>query len=273
MAKSISGSVGRWGVNRKADVQTVQGLLNNAGVMFGGPVPLLVVDGLCGPKTIAAIQKFQMFHFGGADGRVDPGHQTIEKLNQFDKGGGAQPPPPGGDLTQLRRKIIGIAKQQATPRPGKVSDMVTMIDAGSGKTFRKGWRHLKDYFDVAVVGWGPRHWKDPNVLAGVQIPGKRVPQSKGKGMQWCGIFATWVLIKAGMNARWTIGKGINLPRVYGKKDAKPGDVCVTGPPRYHHFIVIGGGDVMTTVNGNSDNQSILIKPVSRQSIACYYKVD
>jgi hypothetical protein len=42
----------------------------------------------CGPKTIDAIQKFQLFHFGwnGADGRVDPDGQTLRKLNQFENG-------------------------------------------------------------------------------------------------------------------------------------------------------------------------------------------
>jgi hypothetical protein len=44
------------------------------------------VDGKCGTKTKKAIQLFQLHHFGwsGADGRVDPGQQTLAKLNEFD---------------------------------------------------------------------------------------------------------------------------------------------------------------------------------------------
>jgi hypothetical protein len=41
-----------------------------------------------GPKTIDAIQKFQLFHFGwnGTDGRVGPDGQTLRKLHQFENG-------------------------------------------------------------------------------------------------------------------------------------------------------------------------------------------
>ncbi len=51
----------------------------------GGPAPKLDVDGLVGPKTIGAIQKFQLHHFGfkGADGRVDPDGATLAKLNEL----------------------------------------------------------------------------------------------------------------------------------------------------------------------------------------------
>jgi len=88
MARQISASVGRMGgKNRRPDVLTVQDLLNRVPPHQGGPVPPLVVDGLCGSKTIKAIQKFQLHHFGwrGADGRVDPNGQTHTKLNEYDR--------------------------------------------------------------------------------------------------------------------------------------------------------------------------------------------
>ncbi len=87
MARRISASVGRMGgVNRPDDVKTVQELLNQVPPGSGGPKPPLAVDGICGPKTINAIQTFQLHHFGwkGADGRVDPGGPTLEKLNEYD---------------------------------------------------------------------------------------------------------------------------------------------------------------------------------------------
>lgn len=95
MAKTISASVGLNGVNRANDVTTVQQLLNNVPKDKGGPQPLLVLDGICGPKTRGAIQAFQLHHFGwsGADGRVDPGHQTLAKLNEFDTPTPKPPPP------------------------------------------------------------------------------------------------------------------------------------------------------------------------------------
>jgi len=86
MARSITASVGRGGMNRPSDVKTIQDLLNRVGPMDGGPMTTLKVDGLCGPMTTAAIQRFQLKHFGtrGADGRVDPNGQTLRKLNEFD---------------------------------------------------------------------------------------------------------------------------------------------------------------------------------------------
>jgi Putative peptidoglycan binding domain len=92
MARTITAPVGRLGgVNRPADVKTVQELLNQVPSTSGGPRPLLDPDGQSGPKTIAAIQAFQLHHFGwsGADGRVDPNGQTLAKLNEFD---GPAPP-------------------------------------------------------------------------------------------------------------------------------------------------------------------------------------
>lgn len=87
MASSITASVGSaGGVNRRPDVLTVQRLLNQVPPVSGGPTPPLVTDGVCGMKTKAAIQKFQIQQFGwsGADGRVDPGGRTHQRLNDFD---------------------------------------------------------------------------------------------------------------------------------------------------------------------------------------------
>jgi hypothetical protein len=96
MAKNISASVGRNGVNRELDVFNIQLLLNDVPIPSGGPNPKLEYDGICGPKTIKAIQTFQIKHFGwsGADGRVDPNGRTHNLLNTFDKQGGVQPATP-----------------------------------------------------------------------------------------------------------------------------------------------------------------------------------
>ena len=87
MSKNITASVGPMfgGRNIPQDVNVVQGLLNKVPVGFGGPLNPLVIDGICGARTTAAIKTFQQRHFGpsGADGRVDPGKRTIKKLNEF----------------------------------------------------------------------------------------------------------------------------------------------------------------------------------------------
>ena len=82
----ITASVGRMGgVNRPDDVKKVQRLLNKVPPTEGGPKVPLAVDGICGQKTIGAIQTFQLHHFGwkGADGRVDPYGPTLAKLDEY----------------------------------------------------------------------------------------------------------------------------------------------------------------------------------------------
>lgn len=85
MAKWISGAVGRGSFNTSAkDVLTIQYLLNCVPAGSGGPQPELVMDGICGPKTIGAIEGFQKAHLGRADGRVDPGGITHLTLQGYD---------------------------------------------------------------------------------------------------------------------------------------------------------------------------------------------
>lgn len=73
MAKTILGSVGKGGRNRFEDVVVVQFLLNCVPKRRGGPEVQLVLDGLCGPTTEAAIVRYQSATFGAADGRVAQG--------------------------------------------------------------------------------------------------------------------------------------------------------------------------------------------------------
>ena len=111
MPKSISGSVGRGGRNfPAADVMTVQYLLNCVPGSQGGPTPELVVDGVVGPKTIAAIEGFQRKNTGIADGRVDPGGATLRALQ-------ARDPYPGQALPQGAAKGGQPAGQKGYGQP------------------------------------------------------------------------------------------------------------------------------------------------------------
>ena len=71
--------------NLDIDVRTVQQALNQIKPQQGGPAIPLMVDGRCGPKTNQAIQSFQLKQFGwpGTDGLVEPGKQTIARINQI----------------------------------------------------------------------------------------------------------------------------------------------------------------------------------------------
>lgn len=82
MARTITASVGKGGVNRPDDVRTVQQLINdNLGKLT--PLRPLDVDGRIGPQTIGAIEEFQrrVVRLIPPDGRVDPNGKTLSALN------------------------------------------------------------------------------------------------------------------------------------------------------------------------------------------------
>lgn len=87
----IGASVGRNGINRRPDVETVQLLLNRH-ITSLAPLRPLVVDGRIGPNTIRAIEEFQsrIGNMRPVDGRVDPNGRTIRLLESAD---GKTPPP------------------------------------------------------------------------------------------------------------------------------------------------------------------------------------
>lgn len=76
MPIEIQASVGRGGENRRPDTREIQRALNE---VF--PSLELVVDGLCGSKTIRRIERFQRRFMTAPDGRVDPGGRTLRRLN------------------------------------------------------------------------------------------------------------------------------------------------------------------------------------------------
>lgn len=82
---AITAPVGIGGNNLLPDVTKIQDALNNVSPADGGASPKLVKDGICGSKTINAIKQFQLKQFGwsGADGKINPGGQTITRLNQI----------------------------------------------------------------------------------------------------------------------------------------------------------------------------------------------
>lgn len=74
--------VGVKGKNQRSDVIHVQEALNTIPQGEGTPATLLSLDGVAGPITCDAIQKFQLKHFGWklADGRIDPGGATAQLI-------------------------------------------------------------------------------------------------------------------------------------------------------------------------------------------------
>jgi peptidoglycan hydrolase-like protein with peptidoglycan-binding domain len=77
----IAQAVGRSALNLRQDVATVQTLLNDNQRKLGNLKPLKV-DGIAGPKTLAAIELFQkqVVKLAVPDSKVDPGGLTWKAL-------------------------------------------------------------------------------------------------------------------------------------------------------------------------------------------------
>ena len=84
MNKSLSGSVGRTARNLFDDVRLVQYLLNCVPMRRGGPTRELVVDGLCGPRTVQAIFRFQRGQRDSTAARVEPSRRSFRALLAYD---------------------------------------------------------------------------------------------------------------------------------------------------------------------------------------------
>lgn len=77
MATTINNTVGKLGKNNVDDVVKVQHLLAQQGLAVGG------ADGLCGPRTIAAILTFQRGFLRNPDGLIEPNGKTFSRLNMI----------------------------------------------------------------------------------------------------------------------------------------------------------------------------------------------
>jgi peptidoglycan hydrolase-like protein with peptidoglycan-binding domain len=73
--------VGRGATITGPDVKTVQAALNAVDPQWGGPLEKLEPDGIAGPKTLGAIERFQQAQFGFKDGRIDLLGKTHARLS------------------------------------------------------------------------------------------------------------------------------------------------------------------------------------------------
>ena len=92
MTITITGSVGKDGINRHHDVEIVQTLINRQAKSIA-PLRPLRVDGVVGARTIAAIEAYQRNVLSEAepDGLVDTNGKTIRSLRSAAPGASAIP--------------------------------------------------------------------------------------------------------------------------------------------------------------------------------------
>ena len=129
---SVHGSVGQGAANGGRDVIVVQTALNAVVSSLGGPSPILAVDGLIGPKTIAAIRKIQSFWTAVQDGRVDPGGPTIRVLNRL---AGLAPPIQSRPRSSISGGVSGGSNvPQTAPRQTTRGGASSVAGAPSGAT-------------------------------------------------------------------------------------------------------------------------------------------
>lgn len=124
-APKLTASVGHHGVNRRPDVAEVQRLLKARGFNPG------VVDGRCGPRTVAAITGFQHPLMRRPDGRVDPGGKTWVALTTP----GAGPTPPShANTPKLTQPVPRPATSSLNPGLNAVNNAYMQAKFGAPRS-------------------------------------------------------------------------------------------------------------------------------------------
>ena len=80
MANALRGSVGLHGNNWYSDIATVQDMLNQIAVAYGGAAPPFFTLGSYSQQLVDAIRRFQSVNHLGSDGRVDKNGPSFRKM-------------------------------------------------------------------------------------------------------------------------------------------------------------------------------------------------
>jgi peptidoglycan hydrolase-like protein with peptidoglycan-binding domain len=289
------------------DVALLQKMLNTIPQTL---MQRLIEDGLFGRKTLERVVEFQRNAKLVADGVVGPqSWAMLDKLTQLFLPPGTTTPGKLGTWSdeRYRQAVLTIALAEALP-VSKVSDLLQLPVLSTaddpkptGKTptatpdaWRFGWPRLKQYYDE-VSGVNAGFWSQTGELKvkgkvevvtnlnGVRGNNWRAPNPADPhrgGMHWCGIFAIWCWRQAGVRAQWRFGfdpTGVKKQGFSQSNPApKPGDILVQGGSLVHHSLLLpdeAGPNHFLVINGNSDYQSVLIKPIARKSVVAFYGLD
>ncbi len=142
-------------------------------------------------------------------------------------------------MGSLRSRVVQIAKEHM----------------GTASTKYPTVADMESYFRDANVGYIKSSLE-------TSVRTKRVPVMWGVEIHWCGIFATALLKRAGLNVFWKSGAGIygQVERV--KYEAgmylEPGDVGAIAR-KNHHFLIlehVPEYDYLETLDGNQEYQTV-----------------
>ena len=194
----------------------------------------------------------------------------------------------------IRNAIINAArdelsKQNLPPGPnGPISQAPAKRYKENGVETRGGWKRLEEIFANAVMGFSGagdpsfKKWGEHN--------------EKPIGKDWCGIFATHVLRRASVDAKWNLsngkmeGSGVRLLTTWGREDIKkiggaarsaenlyiePGDIITITGATNHHCLVVGIDDSrrsFDTIEGNTAYQEIRADVRKAGVVTTIYKV-
>ena len=153
MGVKIKGSVGKRGKNDKADVETIQKLLNKHTKQGG--YKKLTPDGISGNKTIGAIDKFQTNVAGvkKSDGRVDCGKNTFKALCKSPEAVAKKDTEKGAG--KVCGKTAGVKKELLVFLQAVADHYGTTI------TITRGKIQAKKAAEDMINGWGQKVWKSP----------------------------------------------------------------------------------------------------------------
>lgn len=114
--------------NKPEDVKTIQEALNQITKKgaAGGTLPFLKVDGICGPRTKAAINRFQQIQLKIFDGVIEPNKKTIIKLNEIID------PVSDADLTAKLNLTLPVVKQSISAALDNLRAAISEGPAASG---------------------------------------------------------------------------------------------------------------------------------------------
>lgn len=249
-SEEIAASVGKDGENKPDDVLIVQVHLNQVPKDIGGPEEMLVPDGLCGPKTIAAIERFQKQHLGeaSADGRVAPGKETIKRLNET------------VDAQPLAERIVNVAKgERLFWKDGQRKELDEVVST----RLQKYWKAVGLNYTVEQLRDAKFHADNPWSAAFVSW----VMKTAGAGDNFRYAASHWRYVAAAKENR---NAGNDNPlKAYrpNEKEVEPGDVVVkrrgnsratyenvqTGHITHGDIVVAVANGKAETIGGNVSN--------------------